>query len=139
MEQKVTILTGVLMDMHNIGMRVINYALREAGFNIVYVGARLTQEEFIRAAIETDAKAILISSSYGHAEFDAEGMPQKCIEAGLRHILLYIGGNLTVAGQAQSLQEVDKRYKEMGFDRIYHGLVMPEQVISDLKADLKLR
>ena len=139
MEQQTTLVIGSLMDMHNLGARVIRYALTEAGFNVINIGGRLTQEEFVQAAIETDANAILVSSSYGHAEFDAAGMREKCIEAGLGNILMYIGGNLTVAGQVQSLPEIEGRFKEMGFDRVYHGLVMPEQVISDLKADLKLR
>ena len=60
-------------DIHNLGVMVLRHALDRAGFKVVNAGALLAQDEFINAAIETDARAILVSSSYGHAAIDAEG------------------------------------------------------------------
>jgi len=37
----------------------------------------------------------MISSIYGMVAIDTEGLRGKCIESGLSHILLYIGGLLT--------------------------------------------
>ena len=34
----------------------------------------VSQEEFVQAAIETDADAILVSSLYGHGEIDCQGL-----------------------------------------------------------------
>ena len=77
------VLLGVLKDIHNLGVLVLKHALERGGFRVVNAGAMLSQEELINAAIETNAKAILVSSSYGMAAIDAEGLRGKCVEAGL--------------------------------------------------------
>ena len=76
-ENKITLVTGVLRDIHHIGLRVLEYALEQEGFNIAHVGRSVEQEDFIKAAIETDAKAILVSSSYGMGELDCRGFRDK--------------------------------------------------------------
>lgn len=131
-----TVVIGVLNDIHIVGPALIQHALTKAGFKVVSVGALATQEDFIRAAVETDAKAILISSSYGHAILDCEGMREKCIEAGLKDILIYVGGNLVVTRQRQDWQEVERSFKAMGYDRVYSPETTPRQAVEDLKADL---
>ncbi|HEX78175.1 MAG TPA: methylaspartate mutase subunit S [Dehalococcoidia bacterium] len=138
-QPQITIITGVLRDIHHLGIKVVGYALQEAGFRPVFIGARLEQEEFIQAAIETDAKAIFMSSSNGHAELDAVDMREKCTEVGLGNILLYLGGNLVIAAQEQDWTSIEGRFKEMGYDRVYPPGVSPAQVIQDLKADLAQR
>ncbi len=130
-----TIVTGVIgADAHVVGNWVLRYSLQKAGFKVVSLGVMVSQEEFIRAAIETHADAILVSSLYGHASLDCEGFRQKCQEAGLKDILLYIGGNLHVGGQ--DLKITEKTFKELGFDRVYPPETLPEPAIADLKKDL---
>lgn len=133
----VTIVCGVLgPDIHIIGSTILSYALREAGFNVVSLGIFNTPEDFIRAAIETDAKAILVSSLHGHGEIDARGFREKCEEAGLKDILLYIGGNLVVG--KQDWATVEQRFKALGFDRVYPPKTRPQEAIRDLRRDLGL-
>lgn len=134
-----TVVIGVLNDIHMIGPALIEHALTKDGFNVVRVGALATQEDFIRAAIETDARAILVSSSYGHAIMDCEGMREKCIEAGLKDILIYVGGNLVVTRQRQDWREVEQAFKAMGYNRVYSPETTPRQVVNDLKADLGIQ
>lgn len=133
------IVIGVLRDIHNLGVMVLRHALEKAGFKVVNAGALLTPEEFINAAIETDAKAILVSSSYGHAAIDAEGFGDKCLEAGLKDVLLYIGGNLAVSRQKQRWEDIEAAFKKMGFHRVYNQETHPPQVAEDLKRDLGLK
>ena len=83
-----------------------------------------------------DADAILVSSSNGHAEIDAKGMREKCQEAGLENILLYIGGNLVVGQQQREWSEVHDLFKKMKFDRVYPTSVLPQEVVKDLREDL---
>jgi methylaspartate mutase sigma subunit len=104
-------------DVHVVGIRILEYALRDAGFNIVSLGAQVSQQEFINAAIETDADAILVSSFSGHAEHLASGFKEKCIEVGLEDILLLIGGQLSI--QERPWNEVEKIFKNLGFDGVY--------------------
>ena len=77
----------------------------------------VSQEEFIAAAIETNAKAILVSSLYGHGEIDCVGLRDKCIEKGLDDILLYVGGNLVVG--KTPFDVVESKFLKMGYDRVF--------------------
>jgi len=117
----------------------MGYSLREAGFNIVALGSCVSQEEFIDAAIETKADAILISSLYGMGVFDCEGLREKCNEAGLNNILLYVGGRLTTGSAGGwEWEQIEERFKEMGFNRVYSPSTLPAVAIADLKKDLHM-
>ena len=68
-----TIIIGVIgADVHAVGNKIMDYVLTNAGYNVVNIGVLSSQEDFINAAIETDAKAILVSSLYGHGEMDVK-------------------------------------------------------------------
>ena len=92
---KKNIVLGVIgADCHAVGNKILDYAFTQAGFEVTNIGVLSSQEDFINAAIETGASAILVSSLYGHGEIDCRGLREKCEEAGLKDILLYAGGNL---------------------------------------------
>jgi methylaspartate mutase sigma subunit len=130
-----TIVMGVIgADVHAIGNRILEHAFTEAGFKVVNVGVLASQEELIEAAVETDAKAILVSSLYGHGEIDCRGLREKCVEAGLADILLYVGGNLVIG--KQDWEKTEKKFLEMGFDRVYPPGTLPQVAIDDLRQDL---
>lgn len=132
-----TVVLGVIgSDVHAVGLRILDYALRSAGFDVINIGVLSSQDDFIKAAIETGARAILVSSLYGHAELDCQGFKEKLIEAGLGNILLYIGGNLGIG--KKNWEEVEKKFRELGFHRIYPPKTTPDEVIKDLKKDLGL-
>ncbi|MDZ4197588.1 MAG: methylaspartate mutase subunit S, partial [Candidatus Izemoplasmatales bacterium] len=95
-----SIVIGVIgADVHAVGNKIIEYTLQNAGYNVVNIGVLSSQEDFINAAIETNAPLIMVSSLYGHGEIDCRGMRDKCIEAGIPHVLLYVGGNIVVGKQ----------------------------------------
>ncbi|MDR3215026.1 MAG: methylaspartate mutase subunit S [Bacilli bacterium] len=134
-KQNKTVVIGVIgADVHAVGNKIIDYALTNNGFNVVNIGVLSTQEDFINAAIETNASAILVSSLYGHGEIDARGLREKCVEAGIGDILLYIGGNIVVGKQDWS--EVEPRFLAMGFNKAYPPGTRIEDNIDDLKKDL---
>jgi methylaspartate mutase sigma subunit len=134
---KKTLVIGVIgADVHSVGNKILERAFTEAGFNVVNLGVMVSQEEYIQAAIETAADAILVSSLYGHAEIDCRGLRGKCAEAGLEKVPLYIGGNLVVG--KTPFDEVEKRFREMGFTRVYPPGTMPDVTIADLKKDLRV-
>jgi len=134
MTQKVLILGVIGADVHAVGNKILAYAFEEAGFKVVNLGVLASQKEFIDAAIESNADVIAVSSLYGHGEIDCRGLREKCNEAGLGKIKLYVGGNLVV-GKAD-FREVEQVFKDMGFDRVYPPGTPPETTIADLKADL---
>ncbi|MGA1792261.1 MAG: methylaspartate mutase subunit S [bacterium] len=131
-----TVVTGVIGDdVHNIGIKVLEHALRAAGFKVISLGIRVSQEDFIEAATETAADAILVSSLSGHARMLSEGFREKCVEAGLSEIHLVIGGHLVI-GETE-WEDVEKTFKQIGYNRVYPSSVLLAEVIDDLKADLR--
>jgi methylaspartate mutase sigma subunit len=134
-----TIILGVIgSDVHVVGNRILAYALTEAGFNVVNMGVMVAQEEFIAAAVETNADAILVGSLYGQGEIDCRGMRGKCEEMGVGDILLYVGGNLVVG--KHDWQSVRERFeKEMSFDRAFPSSTDSSVVVDALRQDLAAR
>ena len=133
-----TLVTGVIgSDTHIVGNRILSLALEKAGFKVVTLGALTPAEEFIKAAIETAADAILVSSLYGQGELDCRGFRDLCVEAGLEDILLYVGGNLVVG--KRSWAETEKTFLDMGFDRAFPPGTRTPEVIRLLNKDFATR
>jgi methylaspartate mutase sigma subunit len=132
------LVTGVIgEDVHNIGIKVLEHAFKREGFKVVSLGIRVSPEDFINAAVETKADGIMISSLSGHAEVLVEGFRDKCTEAGLGNILIYIGGHLFIGDDKWS--DMEKRFKDKGFDRVYPASTLPGEVIAALKEDFAKR
>ena len=132
----ITLVTGVIgADTHIVGNRILSMALEKEGFNIVTLGALTPAEDFIKAAIETAADAILVSSLYGQGELDCRSFRDMCIEAGLDDIVLYVGGNLVVGKQAWG--EVETRFTDMGFDRAFPPGTRTPDVVEKLDTDFQ--
>lgn len=134
-----TVVTGVIgSDVHCIGVKILEHALKKAGFHVVSLGIQVSQEELVDAAIETGAAAILVSSLYGHAELDCRGLREKCREAGLDGILLYLGGMLSVSSQT-AWPATERKFLDLGFDRVYPPRAAVKGAIADLRRDLSQR
>ncbi|MGH3756467.1 methylaspartate mutase subunit S [Actinophytocola sp.] len=131
-----TVLTGTIGDdVHVIGIRIIEYALRKAGYDVVPLGVLVSQEQFVAAALETDAAAMFVSSLNGHAEISLRGFREACVEAGLADILIYVGGQLTI--RRPPWDEVRRLFEdELGVDRVYPPDMDPGDAVRELSADL---
>ncbi|MCR4804494.1 MAG: methylaspartate mutase subunit S [Clostridia bacterium] len=136
MDKKTLVLGVIGADVHAVGVSILNRAFLDAGFDVVNLGVMVSQEEFISAAIETNADAIMVSSLYGQGELDCRGFREKCDEAGLKGILLYVGGNIVIG--KHEFAEVEKRFKDMGFDRAFPPGTDPQTTIACLKEDFHL-
>jgi methylaspartate mutase sigma subunit len=136
MSTRQTIIIGVIgADCHAVGNKILEKVFADAGFTVVNLGVMVSQEEFINAAIETNAQAVLVSSLYGQGELDCDGMRAKCIEKGLDEIILYVGGNLVIG--KTDFQEVEQKFLKMGYDRVFGPDVDLQQVIKLLGEDIK--
>ena len=136
MEKKKLVIGVIGADVHAVGIQILYHAFTDAGFDVTNLGVLVSQEEFIAAAIETHADAIIVSSLYGQGELDCRGMREKCDEAGLKDILLYVGGNIVIG--KQDFADVEKRFKAMGFNRAFPPGTDPAVDIEDLKKDLHI-
>jgi methylaspartate mutase sigma subunit len=133
-----TLVTGVIgSDTHIVGNRILSMALEKAGYKVVTLGALTPATDFVKAAVETAADGIMISSLYGQGELDCRGFRELCIEAGLADILIYVGGNLVVGKQPWG--EVEHRFLDMGFDRAFPPGTRTDEIITALDRDFKAR
>lgn len=131
----ITVVTGVIgVDAHVTGNWIVNQTLRAAGLNVEALGVCVPQQDFIAAARETAADAIWVTSLYGHAALDVEGLRERCVEAGLGDILLYIGGILAVGKTDWAL--IEQQFRDLGFNRAYPPNTLPELAVRDLLEDV---
>ncbi len=130
------VVLGVIgSDAHVVGITILEQALTAAGFEVTNLGVQTSQEEFVTAAEDVDADAILVSSLYGHAEQDCRGFKQR-VEESTIDPLLYIGGNLSV-GQ-EPFVETRETFRNFGFDRVFDSETDPEDAIAALREDLSM-
>jgi len=133
-EKDIKIITGTIGDdIHSLGIKVIEQALKNEGYKVIPLGIQTSQEEYIAAANETAADAILVSSMSGHGRLLCKGFKDKCIEAGLGDVILYVGGSLTTGDTPWD--EIVVEFKEMGFNRVYPNTSLPGEIIADLRLD----
>lgn len=129
-KKKVLIIGVIGSDVHAVGIRILHHSFEAAGFDVIDLGVMVTQEEFIHAAVESAADAILVSSLYGQGELDCRGMREKCTEAGLGDIPLVVGGNIVIG--KQKFEDVEKRFHAMGFNLVFPPGTAPETTIDAL-------
>ena len=132
------VVLGVIgSDCHAVGNKIIETVLTAEGVGVTNLGVMVSQDEFIDAAIEVGADAILVSSIYGHGEIDCAGFRGRCIERGLEHIVLYVGGNLVIG--KREFAEIEAMFKDMGYDRVFPPTVDLKLVARSLRQDVAAR
>ena len=110
------------LDGHDRGIKVIAFALREAGAEVIYLGLRQSPAAIVAAAIAEDADLIGISVLSGaHLPLAGQIMAQRA-ERGGEHIPVAIGGIIPA--------EHVGRLREMGVDAVYPvGSQLPDVVV----------
>lgn len=135
MSVKFRLVIGVIgNDIHVVANRVMARGLRQHGYFVCNVGVSAQPIDFISAAVEHEADAVIISSINGEGESWVRGFRESFIALNRGEILLYIGGNLAV-GDYSSLK-VEQRYRDLGFNRAYHRPSSLDVLLRDLAEDL---
>ena len=62
MESKTLVLGVIGSDVHAVGNKILEVSFQQAGFDVVNLGVLVSQKEFVEAAVETNADAIMVSS-----------------------------------------------------------------------------
>ncbi|HWQ10989.1 MAG TPA: methylaspartate mutase subunit S [Holophaga sp.] len=133
--RQTTLVLGVIgADCHAVGNKILERVFTEEGFRVVNLGVMVSQDEFIDAALETGAGAMLVSSLYGQGELDCDGLRDRCVERGLQDILLYVGGNLVIG--KTDYDETERKFKAMGYDRVFSPSADLREVARLLRDDL---
>lgn len=80
------------LDGHDRGAKVISYALRDEGMEVIYTGLRQTAERIVNAAIQEDAHVIGISSLSGSHKTAVPKIINLLRERGAGDIIVLCGG-----------------------------------------------
>ncbi|MGH2761693.1 MAG: methylaspartate mutase subunit S [Thermoleophilaceae bacterium] len=134
-----TVVTGVAGDdIHVMGIRLVEHAIKSAGAKVISLGVMTPIADFVEAAVETAADAVVLSSSNGHAAISCDGIREAFIEAGLGDMPLYIGGNLRV-GRTMSHEQVERQFKILGFDRVFEQSTDLHEALALIAGDIDAR
>lgn len=106
MSTPVRILVGKAgLDKHDRGAIIVSRALRDAGFEVVYIGSGHTPEELARVAVEEDVAAVGLSLLSG-AHLEIFRQLRAALDGlGADDIALFAGGTIP-AEDVPSLEEV---------------------------------
>ncbi|MBW2018698.1 MAG: cobalamin B12-binding domain-containing protein [Deltaproteobacteria bacterium] len=96
------------LDGHDRGIKVICYALRDAGMEVIYTGLRQTPEQIVRAAIQEDVDVIAMSVLSGAHDYLFPRVMELLEEAGAADMLV-IGGGIIPEEDIPYLKEIGIR------------------------------
>lgn len=122
-------------DEHSVGMREIidikHGGIEGFGIKVNYLGTSVPVEKVVDAAIEVDAKAILVSTIITHADIHRINMKklhQLCIEKGIRDRVVLVAGGTQVSNDIAVEQGMDA-----GFGRGTKGIHVASFIVKKLK------
>ncbi|MDY6950957.1 MAG: cobalamin B12-binding domain-containing protein [Thermodesulfobacteriota bacterium] len=105
-EKKIRVLAAKPgLDGHDRGIKVICYALRDAGMEVVYTGLRQTPEQIVQAAIQEGVDVIAMSVLSGAHDYLFPRVMELLRAAGAADILV-IGGGIIPEEDIAPLQQV---------------------------------
>ena len=116
------------LDGHDQGAKIVARALMEAGFEVIYTGLRQTPEAVVRAAKDTDADVVALSSMAGsHVPF-CEKLTPLLERAGLADRLCVIGGNLPKRDHAH--------LRQLGFRGIFPSSSRLDDIVDFIRTNV---
>ena len=113
------VMAKVSLDGHDRGIKVVTRALRDAGMEVIYMGAFQTPERVVSTAIQEDADVIGLSFLSGEQLSHTPKVINLLREKKITDILVLVGGVFP-------RQDIPK-LKEMGVDEVFiSGYTMDE-------------
>jgi methylmalonyl-CoA mutase C-terminal domain/subunit len=113
------------LDGHDVGVKVLAHALKEAGFEVVYSGLRKTVEEILDLAVQNKVDIIGLSILSGTHLVIAENFQQNMEKRKIKFHWV-IGGNIP-SSDVQPLMK-------LGPDKVFPTGTQIEKVIEYFKA-----
>ncbi|HEY6318944.1 MAG TPA: cobalamin B12-binding domain-containing protein [Acidimicrobiia bacterium] len=82
------------LDGHDRGAKLVARALRDAGFEVIYLGIRQRPETIATAAVQEDVRVVGLSILSGAHVALTEKTARALREAGAEDVLLVVGGTI---------------------------------------------
>lgn len=96
------------IDGHDVGIKIVARALRDAGMEVIYTGLRTTIEDAARAAVQEDVDVIGVSNLSAQHVALMSGLKAILTDLNASDIVLMAGGSL--------LPEDIRALRDMGID-----------------------
>lgn len=99
------------LDGHDLGIKLVARALRNAGMEVVYTGLNITPEETVTIAIQESVDVIGVSYLSGSHLMLTDRIMKIIQEKDVEHLRLVVGGIIP--------EEDIHRLKEMGVEEVF--------------------
>ena len=130
MEKRIRVLVAKPgLDGHDRGAKVVARALRDAGFEVIYTGIRLTPEQISEAALQEDVNVVALSLLSGAHNTLVPRIVEMMKAKGLTDILT-IGGGVIPDSDIPGL-------KAAGIAEVFTPGTPTEKIIEYIKANVK--
>ena len=130
MEKRIRVLVAKPgLDGHDRGAKVVARALRDAGFEVIYTGIRLTPEQITEAALQEDVNVVALSLLSGAHNTLFPRIVEMMKAKGLTDILT-IGGGVIPDSDIPGL-------KAAGIAEVFTPGTPTEKIIEYIKANVK--
>ena len=130
MEKRIRVLVAKPgLDGHDRGAKVVARALRDAGFEVIYTGIRLTPEQISEAALQEDVNVVALSLLSG-AHNTLFPRIVEMMKANGRTDILTIGGGVIPDSDIPGL-------KAAGIAEVFTPGTPTEKIIEYIKANVK--
>ena len=117
------------LDGHDRGAKVVARALRDAGFEVIYTGIRLTPEQIAEAALQEDVNVVALSLLSGAHNTLFSKIVEMLKEKGLKDVLI-IGGGVIPEGDIAGL-------KAAGISEVFTPGTPTSTIVEFIKANVK--
>lgn len=117
------------LDGHDRGAKVVARALRDAGFEVIYTGIRLTPEQIAEAALQEDVNVVALSLLSGAHNTLFPKVVELLKEKGLKDVLV-IGGGVIPEGDIPGL-------KSAGVSEVFTPGTPTSQIVDFIKTNAK--
>ena len=130
MEKRIRILVAKPgLDGHDRGAKVVARALRDAGFEVIYTGIRLTPEQIAEAALQEDVNVVALSLLSGAHNTLFPRIVEIMNQKGIKDVLT-IGGGVIPDADIPGL-------KAAGIAEVFTPGTPTEKIIEFIKANVK--
>ena len=130
MKDKIRVLVSKIgLDGHDRGSKVIAYGLRDAGFEVIYLGIRQTPDQIASTAIHEDVRVIGLSILSGAHLSLTRRVIEKLKEESNEDVIILVGGVIPEA-------DIPK-LKEMGVAEVFTSGTDIDEVVNIINERVK--
>ncbi|MEM4546746.1 MAG: cobalamin B12-binding domain-containing protein [Nitrososphaerota archaeon] len=119
------------LDGHDKGAKIVAYALKEAGMDVIYTGLHQTIDQIVSTAIQEDVDVIGLSILSGAHIPICEKLMKQLKQEGLEDRIVVVGGVIP--------KEDIPKLKAIGVKEVFPGGTPLEQIIAFIKENAPRR